>query len=402
MTSLLTPDVWHVPPSHLTEVLGPDGIPGAAADLAGHIGADRELEALFTEEIAMRSGRMSSAFLAPGSQSDYLALDVLGLVTEPDARRRCLEGVVLSDSPLLPFDLRASALAMHDAAGGSRTDLQLAWAARRRPEDETPPRVDVVHRDSDGIDHTFDVPLDVDAFADLLMDAARLYQQQRVAALLDRERPHPSTPAAHPLAVEIARDLEGSPLTPGDFLVPWDQPVATGPDGAALTIAEVAKALLLHPAARLPLRTLRVATVAFYRSVFGIGGRSVVGLGSGFLYVEHGSRAEPSYVYVGQGAIVGKGVTIDTVGGVSLGRESFIGGGFMPLLVHTHKHLRAPGGTAATERLAISTTAFVAEAGARLPLGVLGLIECADHVDDPLPYPGIRVVPTTDAATKES
>lgn len=403
MSSLLKQDHWHVPPSHLADAFSPDELADAVTELAGRMSSDRALEEAFTHEVAMRSGRMSSVFLAPGSTTDSLALDVLDQVEDPDVRLRCLRSVVLSDSPLLPLDLRTSALARHDAAGGSRAALQQAWATTRTPDDEVPAAVDLLHRDSDGIDHTFDVPVEVGRFATLLFSAARVYQAHRVTALLARV-PEPRVPDVplHPLAAEIAADLTGTELVPDDFLVPWDLPVATGPDGEPLTIAEVAKALLLHPAARLPLRDLRVATVAFYRSVFGVGGRSVVGLGSGFLYVEHGSRADPSYVYVGQGAIVGKGVTVDTVGGVALGRESFIGGGFIPLLIHTHKHIRAQGGTAATERLTIQTTAFVAEAGARLPLGVLGLLECADHVGDPLPYPGIKVVPTDIAPAKES
>ncbi|PIH11583.1 hypothetical protein CTJ10_12555, partial [Staphylococcus epidermidis] len=125
----------------------------------------------------------------------------------------------------------------------------------------------------------------------------------------------------------------------------------------------------------------------------GIPGRAVVGIGSGFLYVEHGSEAEPSYVHIGQDAIVGKGVTLDTVGGIVLGRESFIGGGFLPLLIHTHKHITSPGASAATERLLISRTGFVADKGARYPMGVVGMFECTDYVNRETPFKGIRVVP---------
>lgn len=79
-----------------------------------------------------------------------------------------------------------------------------------------------------------------------------------------------------------------------------------------------------------------------------------------------------------------------------LGGESFIGGGFMPLLIHTHKHIRERGTSAATERLQISRPGFVAEDGARYPMGVVGMFECADYVKQAAPFEGIRVVPIID------
>lgn len=399
MSPLLNPQSWQVPHSHLRELLDGTSRSRAVTQLALAVQKDRALADEFARNLAMEVGRMSSAFLAPSDTAEYLGLEVLDAIERADVRVRCLREVILTSSPLLPLDMRAAALQRYDEAGGARGDLLSSWRKATASLPSVLGQVDLLHRDSDGIDHTFDVPLDAADFADLLLESAQIYQAHRVAMLLQRERVERDTPE-HPLAQGISRHLADSLLDPADFLVPWDRPIVRR-DGSVLTVAEVAKALLLHPAAKLPLTSLRRATVAFYRAVFGIGGRSVVGLGSGFLYVEHGSQALPSYVYVGQGAIIGKGVTIDTVGGVVLGPESFIGGGFIPLLVHTHKHLRGAGESAAAERLRITRTAFVAEAEARLPLGTIGLLECADHIDDPLPYPGIRVVPVDNTVLEE-
>lgn len=362
--------------------------------LAIRLGTDAGLREQFLRELTGGSGRITSALLATGSSFDYLGLEVVALVHDDDHRRDMLTEVVLSPSVLLPLDLRAAALELLLPLLDDAKVLVTRWKQLVGSPD-TDRHLDLLRRDSDGVDHVYDVPVDQNEFVALLTRASETFQADRVDRLLQRVIGNPTSTSREvspELDAVITANLRAQLLEPTDFIVSWDQVVGTDASGGPLTIAEIAKALLVHPLAKLPGRALRRAAVGFYRTVFGVGGRSIVGLGAGFLYVEHGLTAEPSYVFVGQDAIIGKGVTLDTVGGVVLGRESFVGGGFLPILIHTHKHLRDESDTAASERRRISRTAFVAENGARFPMSEIGLFECADYLDRPEPFPGIRVI----------
>lgn len=393
---LLDPRNWRVSPANLNEALAGASPAEAAKALASAVACDRELRVSLENCLAMQSGEISPAFLAPGHKSDYLALDVLLAIEPDDTRHDLLRSVALSRSALMPVDLRAAALRrlVHEGQG---SDLVERWRLRA-PSLPNLPEVDRLHRDSDGIDHLFDVPESGAEFADFVLGAAHAFQEFRITSLIERavaENPQ-CEQRLDSMGVVVSQHVADPLLSPEDYLVPWDRTLTLDEHGQPVTIAEVCKALLLHPSTRVPNRAVRSAAVSFYRAVLGVPGRAVVGIGAGFLYVEHGSVAEPSYVFVGQGAIIGKGVTLDTVGGIVLGRESFIGGGFMPLLIHTHKHIRERGTSAATERLQISRTGFVAEDGARYPMGVVGMFECADYVNQAVPFEGIRVVPIID------
>ncbi|WP_346133793.1 hypothetical protein [Lentzea roselyniae] len=197
----------------------------------------------------------------------------------------------------------------------------------------------------------------------------------------------------------IAEDVRTSMASPSDYLVPWDQEFP-GVNGTNLTLAELMRIVLMCPEFKLPDTTVRPILVDFYRSVLRTGGRSIVGLAAGVFHVEHGTLSAPSYYYQGRDAILGKGIVIDCVGGAILQEGSFLGGGFMPILIHTHKHIRGSGEAAASERKRIHPCTFVAEAGARFPMHAVGLFETVDYLGkEPRTRESGRCRTTSDPAT---
>ncbi|MER7015514.1 hypothetical protein ABT324_29115 [Saccharopolyspora sp. NPDC000359] len=198
----------------------------------------------------------------------------------------------------------------------------------------------------------------------------------------------PGTGAERLIAEDVGTDL----VAPSDYLVPWDQefPNTAGGD---LTLAELMRIALLCPEFKLPDAEVRPVLVDFYRAVLRISGRSIIGLAAGVFHVEHGTMSDPSYYYQGRDSILGKGLVIDCVGGAILQQGSFLGGGFMPILIHTHKHIRKSGEVGAAERKRVLPCLFAAEAGARFPMDAVGLFEAVDYLEQETPYPGIRAIP---------
>jgi hypothetical protein len=98
---------------------------------------------------------------------------------------------------------------------------------------------------------------------------------------------------------------------------------------------------------------------------------------------------------MGRDAVIGKGCTIDGVGGAILQQGSFLGGGFMPILIHTHKHIRNAGEPGVAERKRVQPAVFVAMAGARLPMTAIGIFETADFTRSETPYEGILAIAPT-------
>ncbi|MBA0053687.1 hypothetical protein E0L36_23320 [Streptomyces sp. AJS327] len=355
----------------------------------------------------------------PGRKTPYLSLELLAEALGEGELRAALTGIVLSPSASIPFDYRALAAEGLVLAGAREHLAELtraAEAAEPLPWRSTATKIGVR---SDGVDHLFPIPRNVEERLELLRAASAAKTRETTALLARRvvracareTGPEhgvggadtvvpPSAKALRSAPAErlIAEDLGTWLATPADYLVPWDQELAEpAPGEAPLTLAELLRVTLLCPEFKLPDVTVRPVLLDFYRSVLRISGRAIIGLGAGVFHVEHGVDADPSYLYLGRDTVLGKGTTLDCVGGVVLQRGAFLGGGFMPILIHTHKHIRKRGEPGSAERKRVLPAIFAAEAGARLPMHAIGLFETADYLGaDSGPHEGIRALALDD------
>ncbi|WP_238815890.1 hypothetical protein [Nocardia brasiliensis] len=328
-----------------------------------------------------------------GERSPYLSLELAAESLDDDRHRALLAGVVLSTSTAIPYDYRALAAEELRRLGPGEYAAALeevVAAYQPLPARTLEAKINVP---TDGIDHLFDIPETARERIDLLITAstAKTLESRYLLAgrVLGKTSVAPASTDAERLIVE---DAGTSMVEAADYLVPWDQEFP-GPGGAGITLAELMRIVLLCPEFKLPDAKVRPILVDFYRSVLRTGGRSIIGLSAGVFHVEHGTLATPSYYYQGRDAILGKGLVIDCVGGAILQSGSFLGGGFMPILIHTHKHIRKSGGSGASERKTIQPCIFAAEAGARFPMDAVGLFETVDYLGKDAPYQGIRAIP---------
>ncbi|MDQ0946031.1 hypothetical protein [Streptomyces sp. V1I1] len=379
---------------------------------------DTVVQALRTDPDARHSFHRACCFETPfgeswvheaGKDSPYLSLDLAAEALDATQYRALLADVLMSTSTTIPYDYRALAAERLVEIGLGETEDALRRVLA--PTDGIPERTLEMKLDvrTDGIDHLFDIPLDIEGRLDLLKEASAIKcrESRKLLALRVLERSGKSGQAEESGRVSnyasdtaeqlIRQDVGTSMVSATDYLVPWDQILASaGGADDGLTLAELLRIVLLAPEFKLPDTTVRPVLVAFYRSVLRISGRSIVGLGSGVFYVEHGADANPSYFYMGRDVVLGKGCTIDCVGGAVLQQGAFLGGGFMPVLIHTHKHIRKPGEPGAAERKQVLPALFVAEAGARLPMDAIGIFETANYLGlGESPYDGIYAVALT-------
>ncbi|MFI9645039.1 hypothetical protein ACIHAA_01890 [Streptomyces sp. NPDC052040] len=368
---------------------------------------DARARELFAAACCFESPYGESWIHQQGDGSPYLSLELAATALDLTGYRSLLVRIVLSTSASLPYDYRALAAERLLAAGFEDHRALLEEAAA----DAVSPRMRDLRAKAlirtDGIDHLFDIPGQVEQRLALLARAAELRTRETRSLLAARvlagglreSGNRPEALASSHLSARaeqlIAEDTGCDMVDARDYLVPWDQVVPTGEvPGAELTLAELLRIVLLCPEFKLPDATVRPALIAFYRAVLRTSGRSIIGLGAGVFHVEHGTAAYPSYFYLGRDAVLGKGCVVDCVGGAVIQRGSFLGGGFMPILIHTHKHVRAQGEPGVAERKQVLPCVFAAEAGARLPMSAIGLFETADHLDTTVtPFAGIRALP---------
>lgn len=368
---------------------------------------DARARELFAAACCFEAAYGESWIHQQGRRSAYLSLELAEDALDPADHRWLLTTIVLSTSTSLPYDYRALAAETLRSAGFEAHRALLEEAAG----DPVSPRMRDLRTKTrirtDGIDHLFDVPDRVEQRLALLARAAELKTRESRSLLASRvlsggpraggARPDtaPSSHLSAPAEQLIAEDADCTMIDPRDYLVPWDQEVQPGDaQDTALTLAELLRITLLCPEFKLPDATVRPLLIAFYRSVLRTSGRSIIGLGAGVFHVEHGTAAFPSYFYLGRDAVLGKGCVVDCVGGAVIQRGGFLGGGFMPILIHTHKHIRRQGEPGVAERKQVLPCVFAAETGARLPMSAIGLFETADHLDTGVtPFAGIRALP---------
>ncbi|MFK0248479.1 hypothetical protein ACIQUM_27620 [Amycolatopsis azurea] len=366
----------------------------AVAEVTSQIKNDDAARALFTKVCRFETPFTASWVHGPGDDSPYLSLELAAASLDDDRYRALLAEVVLSTSTSIPYDYRALAAErlVRIGAGEFTGALQeVVDSYTPLPNRSLQAKIAVP---TDGIDHLFDIPETVTGRLNLLIAASRAKTLESRHMLAVRVLANGVVPAEPVGDAErlILEDVRTTMVAPSDYLVPWDQEFP-GENGTNLTLAELVRITLMCGEYGLPDTTVRPILVDFYRSVLRTCGRSIIGLAAGVFHVEHGTLATPSYYYQGRDAILGKGCVIDCVGGAVLQEGSFLGGGYMPILIHTHKHIRKGGQAAASERKQILPCIFAAEAGARYPMGAIGLFETVDYLGKETPYPGIRAIP---------
>lgn len=342
---------------------------------------------------------------AAGEDQDYLSFELLEQALSPGERTAAFAEILLSDSTAIPYDYRAQAgeklLALDPSAYRPRIEKilsELRVSGLRSTADK-------LLSPTDGIDHLFPIPATVEERLAMLERASAKKTEEsrfllcfRLSRALGWSAPGAETYGALEQLLagafscaeaekRIAADVTCRLIHPADYLVPWDQELL-----APHTLAELLRITLMCGEFKLPDSTVRPALVRFYRSVLRISGRAIIGLAAGVFHVEHGSLAAPSYCYMGRDSALGKGCVVDGVGGVVVESGAFLGGGFMPILIHTHKHLRNANEPGIAERKRILPCVFGADRGARLPMHAIGLFETAEYLEHESPYPGIRAL----------
>ncbi len=366
----------------------------AVAQVTSQIKNDDAARALFAQVCRFEAPFTASWVHGPGDDSPYLSLELAAASLDDDRYRAQLADIVLSTSTSIPFDYRALAaerLAQLGAGEFTGALKEVVDSYEPLPVRGLQAKIAVP---TDGIDHLFDIPDTVTGRLNILIAASRaktLESRYLLAGRILGNGVAETAPAGEPERL-ILEDVGTTMVSPLDYLVPWDQEFP-GENGSNLTLAELMRITLMCGEFQLPDTTVRPILVDFYRSVLRTGGRSIIGLAAGVFHVEHGTLATPSYYYQGRDAILGKGCVIDCVGGAVLQAGSFLGGGYMPILIHTHKHIRKSNQAAASERKQILPCIFAAEAGARYPMDAIGLFETVDYLGRDTPYEGIRAIP---------
>ncbi|RFS82439.1 hypothetical protein D0T12_26940 [Actinomadura spongiicola] len=367
----------------------------ARTRLAGRIGTDESAYEEFGRACRFESPYVASWVHGPGEKCPYLSLELAAAELDDDRYRATLADIVLSTSTAIPYDYRALAAdeLLRFGPGPFTGDLEEAVDSYEPlGHRTTETKLGVT---TDGIDHLFEIPDTAAGRIDVLTAASRAKTLESRFLLARRvlgRAPRAEAPASEAERL-ILDDAGTGMISPSDYLVPWDQEFPGADGAAALTLAELMRIVLLCPEFKLPDARVRPVLVDFYRSVLRISGRSIIGLSAGVFHVEHGTLTTPSYYYQGRDAILGKGLVIDCVGGAILQSGSFLGGGFMPILIHTHKHIRKSGEAGASERKRILPCIFVAEEGARFPMDAIGLFETVDYLGKDTPHEGIRALP---------
>jgi hypothetical protein len=340
---------------------------------------------------------------APGARHAYRSLEIA--VALPDELAfELLWAASTSSQPLIPYDFRA--LAFEEILNGvaeGRFKLSVEDIHSLERLAETRPwrwrgDVEKLALPTDGIDHLFEIPNSTDGKLAILRRAVEEGVSRQISVLSGRflrltGRWAPDEETLQGLRnreVETSVETDaGCALVKGsDYLVPWDHILDCG-----LTLAELSRLILLSDDLQLPVPLQRLTLLAAYRACFKTSGRSIVGLKAGVFHVEHGTLAAPSYFYMGRDAALGKGCVIDNVGGAIVLSGAFLGGGFMPVLIHTHKHQRRMGEFAIKERQFIKPGIFVALAGYRLPMSNPGILEMTDFIGGEPPFPGMTCKP---------
>lgn len=343
------------------------------------------------------SGALSRfSFLFSSKDGKHFILELVKYF-ERDLQRELHLHIATSESLYIPYDLRSGAFAALKcdiSAGLNEVSEKVAAAAALIPQ--------VNYKDlslgtSNGIDHTFTIPEERSARNKILLDASRVAMHRARNRLARRALGHPSSDPAtsapfapsHIYIPENVIDVfqqavKTSEFDWRDFIVDWNE-VLTITHDEQYTTAEILRLLLLDNDYQLPGNTQRSIADAVYLNVLKTFSGAVIGLRGGVFFVEHGYRPESSFFLMCENSIIGKGCIIDATGAIIIEADAFLGGGFSPLLIHTHKHMNTGG---ANERKSVVPIGFRARSASRLPMDSVGVLEVFDL--KPERWPGIE------------
>lgn len=388
-----TPHAFHCPPAWAHELLGVDVSDFEAAAEFLHTNWDAETLAAGLCAVALGGAEARFSFLFSAKDGAHLLMHAVERFNA-EQRAALLTNFALSDSLYLPYDLRAAAFASLGSAPIStkmsdRLAAIAALPARRYKNLALSP--------SNDIDHNFHIPAErVDR--DRLLEAAAVTAMRRARARLARRAMGEveSDPAAGdtlaPVRIYVPRNattrfadtVSAHGMDWRDFLIDWNE-VLVETQYEDYTVAEILRLLLLDSEYHLPGYAQRALADAVHVNLLKTFCGATIGLKAGVLFVEHGFRPEGSFFLLSENAILGKSCVVDATGVVLIEAKAFLGGGFSPILIHTHKHTRASG---ADERKCVAPTGFLARNGARLPMDFVGLLEVMDMAPDR--WPGLE------------
>jgi hypothetical protein len=379
-------------------------------------GLGRRDELWFTavsELLAGSGGYEYSWLLSRGARHPFLIIDILNDMVlsekiKPDDLSKIILSALVSESTQATFDLQHHlldffvrlGLPLYEADIGLMVDI-----IKNAPCSVHKSKESMIFQKSDGIDHVFPIPSSFEKRSEILSLTTLNGRLKNRALMLHRllgakspsfqadydaasfSKVNMQTPYLAGEALEFIKADSGSILLdPQDFLAQWTE-IVVDYEGYSYSLAEVLRMVLLDPQSAFPDPLHRKLLGGFYRQCLRISQGAIIGLKAGVFHVEHGSLACPSLVYMGRRSILGKGCIVDGVGGVVLGEEAFLGGGFIPILIHTHKHA---GGAGVNERKSILPAIFLAENSARLPMHSSGIFETYDYILEKSPFKGIR------------
>jgi hypothetical protein len=384
---------FHCPPAWAQELHGVDLSDFEAAAERLHANWDAETLAGGLRAVALGGAEARFSFLFSAKDGAHLLLLVLDRFSA-EQRTALLADFALSNSLYLPYDLRAAAFASlgsapHSTELSDRLAAIAAQPARRYKNLALSP--------SNDIDHNFHIPVER-VERDRLLKAAAVTAMRRARARLARRAMGEveSDPAAGdtlaPVRIYVPRNAAtrfGDTVSaPGmdwrDFLIDWNEVLVETPE-EDYTVAEILRLLLLDSEYHLPGYAQRARADAVHINLLKTFCGVTIGLKAGVLFVEHGFRPEASFFLISENAILGKSCVVDATGVVLIEAKAFLGGGFSPILIHTHKHTRAGG---ADERKSVAPIGFLARSGARLPMDFVGLLEVMDMTPDR--WPGLE------------
>ncbi|PHM50722.1 hypothetical protein [Xenorhabdus miraniensis] len=247
---------------------------------------------------------------------------------------------------------------------------------------------------TDGIDHIYPIPDNNDELDLIIYHASKNCTILNIITVIERvlflskAEMEPDAYYNNNVFENIKNDLTSCLLSPLDWIVSWDKEVVEF-EGFNYSIAELLRILLLNGRYHIPDKRKRTLLLSFYRSVLRISSGAIIGLEAGVFHVEHGSLCSPSWYYMGRFSALGKGCKVDGVGGFAMLKGAFAGGGFIPILIHTHKHISSNGNTGIKERKVIKPCILEMKKYSRIPMSFIGIYEAVDYLEYDAPYNGL-------------
>lgn len=351
-----------------------------------------------------------------GIQFSFFALDILSLLIKMKIiNDGALLRIIFSNNALIGYDFRGAAKRMLLQISPDRSfnkseivsiqkELQNFRCEKRRNLSEK------MHIKTDGIDHLFPIPLEEiekinvlrratnyklheTIFLDLISllscyeDLKFLLRNSKLATNVKTLKDIYKD-AQYSLSANKLLESETSAFgrAASDYLVVWDQVISDGCE-YRYTIAELLKMVMLSSSSRSPDCQIRSELNKFYKQILKISEESNIGLGGAVFRAEHGIYERPTTFFLGRKAVVGKGCILETTGGTIISEYSFVGGGFIPLLIHTHMH--KANAIAANERKLIIPVVMYMKKGSRIPMDQSLNFEVARYLDGHSPFEGV-------------